>query len=145
MSIRWVRNTLLVMGLTIGGPGITGTPLQAKPYPATAGMCYSFTGETPTLRQPCVIQTGYGAGGHYAVLEWLDGVKTRIEKVNFCPEQNFDSAGFCRYIVDDEAAQSYFRDRALQPTPSFNSDEAIACFKIKKSGNSVCYRQALGG
>lgn len=64
---------------------ILPTSGQARPYPDRPGVCYFFQKEVLKLKQPCIVSAGYGARGHYAVLTWADGVKTRIVMYNYCP------------------------------------------------------------
>lgn len=113
--------------------------VNARPNPDRSGICYFFQGNVQELQDPCVISTGYGAGAHYAVLHWSDGVKTRLYEINHCPEQNYDDRGFCSYTVDDYEAQIYQRDGFMNPTTSNDMDNLL-CFRVIKTGNSVCYR-----
>lgn len=114
-------------------------PVESRPYPDRTGVCYFFRGDTPELTQTCVISGGYGAGGHYAVLQWPDGVKTQITMINFCPNRDFDETGFCRYTVDDHEARPYQRDVFFETTTSADS-ENLDCYRLVETGNSVCYR-----
>lgn len=112
---------------------------EARPYPDSFGVCYFYRGDTQEILEPCVIGTGYGAGAHYAVLRWSDGVDTSIMMINFCPNLDFDEHGFCRYTVDDYAAEPYERDVFLNITTSEDVDN-LSCYRIIETGNSVCYR-----
>lgn len=116
-------------------------PLRAaaRPNPDRRGICYFLRGEKPEMTEPCVISTGYGAGAHYVVLQWRDGVKTSINMIHFCPKQALSADGFCRYTVDDYEAIPYARDVFLQPT-SAAAAENLPCFKVRQTQNSVCYR-----
>jgi hypothetical protein len=114
-------------------------PASARPNPDRAGVCYFFRGEDRELTKTCVISSGYGAGGHYAGLQWPDGVVTKISKVNFCPQQNYDQRGFCKYTVDDREAKAYKRDVFFKTTNADDSDN-FDCYRVISTGNSVCYR-----
>jgi len=114
-------------------------PASSRPYPDRAGICYFFRGEVRKLTQTCVISGGYGAGAHYAVLQWSDGVRTSITMINYCPRQKYDKDGFCKYTVDDREAKPYKRDVFFQTTTSADSDN-LDCYRVISTGNSVCYR-----
>lgn len=114
-------------------------PTDARPYPDQTGVCYFFRGETRELMQTCVVSGGYGAGGHYSVLQWPDGVQTNITMVNLCPNQDYDTSGFCRYTVDDHAAVPYQRNVFFDTTTSTDSDN-LDCYRVVETGNSICYR-----
>ncbi|WP_353258120.1 hypothetical protein [Prochlorothrix hollandica] len=116
-------------------------PSSAAPYPDRSGICYYFPvgTDTPTLTQPCVLSSGYGAGAHYTVLQWADGVKTRILMINTCPSATADDQGFCRYTVDDVEALPYDRDNFFQETSPPEPDN-LPCYQVLETGNSVCYR-----
>ncbi|NER82924.1 MAG: hypothetical protein F6K42_25885 [Leptolyngbya sp. SIO1D8] len=111
----------------------------ARPYPDQAGVCYFYRGETQEILEPCVISSGYGAGAHYAILHWSDGVETNITLINFCPDENFDDRGFCRYTVDDYDAEPYERNIFLEIT-ALEDPENMPCYRVIETGNSVCYR-----
>lgn len=120
--------------------------VQARPYPDRPGVCYFFQKDLLKLKNPCVVSTGYGAGGHYAVLTWADGVKTAIVKTNYCPKGGWikdasvaNGMEFCRFTVDNYDAQPYTRDSFQQPT-TFKEEMTYDCFRVNKTGNSVCYR-----
>lgn len=114
-------------------------PAQSRPYPDRTGICYFFEGETQALTEPCVISSGYGAGAHYAILQWSDGVKTRVFMINRCLQGDFDASGFCDYTVDDHAAEPYSRNVFMQVTTAVDED-SLSCFRVLETGNSVCYR-----
>jgi hypothetical protein len=109
-------------------------PSIAAEYPDRSGHCYFFRGETLELQEKCKLSTGYGAGAQYVVLNWSDGVKTRIFNLTVCK-----GGGNCGNTVDDEKATLYSRDLFLNPTDEKNEQE-ITCYVIKKNDNSVCYK-----
>lgn len=124
---------------------ILPTSVQARPYPDRPGVCYFFRKEVLKLKQPCVVSAGYGAGGHYAVLTWADGVKTAIVMINYCPKPGptqetplANGMEFCRFTVDNYDAQPYARDVFLRPT-NLKGEMEYDCFRVIKTGNSVCY------
>jgi hypothetical protein len=123
----------------VGLLSLLSPSVQARPYPDRSGICYFFRGEKPELKRNCILETGYGAGAHYASLNWQDGIKTAIEMINICPQGGFDNSGFCRYTVDGHAAQPYERNVFLQPTQEISADN-LYCYRVVKTGNSVCYR-----
>ena len=112
---------------------------QARPHPDRAGVCYFFRGETRELTQTCIIGGGYGAGGHYAILQWPDGVQTNITMINYCPNGGYGEDGFCRYTVDDSEATRYQRDVFLETT-TFSESDNLNCYRVIETGNSVCFR-----
>jgi len=114
-------------------------PASSRPYPDLAGVCYFFRGEVRKLTQTCVISGGYGAGAHYAVLQWPDGVQTSITMINYCPRQKYDKGGFCKYTVDKREAKPYQRDVFFQSTTHTDPDN-LDCYRVISTGNSVCYR-----
>lgn len=114
-------------------------PAQSRPYPDRAGVCYFYRGDTQEMLEPCVISSGYGAGAHYAVLHWSDGVETNITMINFCPDDDYDEGGFCRYTVDDREAEPYQRNVFLTVTTIEDPDNLI-CYRVIETDNSVCYR-----
>lgn len=114
-------------------------PANSRPYPDRSGVCYFFRGQKQELTQPCVISAGYGAGAHYAVLQWPDGVKTSIVMINSCPNKDWDDNGFCKYTVDEYKATYYQRDVFLKVTTRADEDN-LDCYRVIDTGNSVCYR-----
>lgn len=118
---------------------VLGAPANSRPSPDRTGICYFFRKEASELTQTCVVSSGYGAGGHYAVLRWSDGVQTNITKINFCPQQNYDKNGFCKYTLDEREAKPYQRNVFFKPTTSVDADN-LDCYRVKSTGNSVCYR-----
>jgi hypothetical protein len=129
----------LTLSLAITGVVITCTAGQARPYPDQVGVCYAFQGDTQTRLEPCVIRAGYGAGAHYAVLNWSDGTKTSILMVNDCPDGNYNQSGFCSYTVNDRDAEVYQRDVFLGET-TFDDPDNLPCYRVISSTSSFCYR-----
>jgi hypothetical protein len=110
------------------------TPSIAGEYPDRSGQCYFFRGETLELQEECKLSTGYGAGAQYVILNWSDGVKTKIFNLTVCKE-----GGNCGSTVDDAKATLYSRDLFLNPTDEKDEQE-ITCYAIQNNNNSVCYR-----
>ncbi|MGB5963794.1 MAG: hypothetical protein WBG73_24380 [Coleofasciculaceae cyanobacterium] len=109
--------------------------VQAKPYPDRPGICYFFKGNSLETTQTCVISTGYGAGAQYVILNWVDGVKTRILN-NTYPEAEIITT------VDGEVAQDYARDTSwyrVVKNPG-SRDDIMFCQRILSNQNSVCYK-----
>ena len=134
-----------ILKLTLSTSAIACLPLlstlstSARPYPDVLGICYRFADQELTLRQPCVISSGYGAGAQYTVLHWLDHSETVISMINSCEPDAFDEAGFCRYAVDDRAASFYMRDVFLNAT-SILEEANLTCYEVIETSDSVCYR-----
>lgn len=109
--------------------------VSARPNPDRAGICYFFKGNSLELTQTCVISTGYGAGAQYVILNWADGVRTRILNHTY-PEPEIITT------VDGEAAQDYARDTSwynVVENPGSN-DDIMFCQRILSNRNSVCYK-----
>lgn len=134
-SLKFSLSIVSIVSFAIGG----SLPTHSRPHPDRSGVCYFFRAEQHELTQTCVISSGYGAGGHYAVLQWPDGVKTAITKINLCPRQNHDQKGFCKYTVDNYEAKPYQRNVFLKPTATADT-ENLDCYRVISTGNSVCYR-----
>ena len=132
--------TLIASSLVISAAAITyQATAEARPHPDQSGVCYFYRGDTQEILEPCVISSGYGAGAHYAILRWSDGVETNITMINFCPDEDHDDGGFCRYTVDDYDAEPYERNVFLDPTTIPDADN-LPCYRVIETGNSVCYR-----
>ena len=129
----------LVTSLTSIFALVWGAPAKSRPYPDQTGVCYFYRGEIQELLDSCVISSGYGAGVHYSVLHWPDGVDTNVSMINFCPDSDYDDRGFCRYTVDDYDAEPYERNVFLQITTA-QDPENLTCYRIIETSNSVCYR-----
>lgn len=136
-------NSILVTGLMTTGAIAWATPATSRPYPDQVGVCYAFQGDTQARLEPCVISAGYGAGAHYAVLNWSDGTKTSIVIVNACADGNYDPSGFCRYTIDDRDAEFYQRDVFLGET-TFDEPDNLLCYRIiptdTQTGRSAIFR-----
>ena len=126
-------------GLTATGLLLTSPIATAAPNPDRPGTCYLYEGDRPVMRETCTIGTGYGAGAHYAILNWSIGVITTLTMINNCPAGDFDAAGFCEYTLDDYDAEPYARNAqlAITTTPDPNN---VWCYRAIATGNSVCYR-----
>jgi hypothetical protein len=120
--------------ITLSLPIAFTQPSMAGENPDRSGDCYFFRGETLELQEECKLSTGYGAGAQYVVLNWSDGVKTKIFNLTVCK-----GGGNCGHTVDDEKATFYSRDLFLNPTDDKNEQE-ITCYEIQGNKNSVCYR-----
>ncbi|MEA5452060.1 hypothetical protein VB780_26030 [Leptolyngbya sp. CCNP1308] len=114
--------------------------VEARPYPDTVGVCYSFQGDDIERLEPCVISSGSGAGAQYASLNWLDGQTTTIEMSAYCPNQDWDENGFCSYFVNGEVAEAYERDVFWMESNSDSDDEDMPCYRLS-SQLSYCYRK----
>lgn len=132
-------NPILMASLLTAGAIAWATPASSSAYPDEVGVCYAFQGDTQTRLEPCVISTGHGGGSHYTILNWIDGTKTNIMMFNYCPDENYDQSGFCRYTVSDQAAEAYERDVFLGVT-TFDDDENMSCYRITATDASFCYR-----
>lgn len=130
MKFLYLLTTLSLATLTLS--------VEARPYPDSLGICYFFKGNDREKREPCVISTGYGAGGSYVVLRWQDGEETFIERVNFCPDRDIDEYGFCSYSVDGAKAEFYYLDVFGNPTTIEDSDN-LPCYRVLETGNSMCF------
>lgn len=137
--MRLNRQITLTTGLLAAAAVGWSLTAQSRPYPDRAGVCYFYRGDTQEMLEPCVISSGYGAGAHYAVLHWSDGVKTNITLINFCPDDDYDERGFCRYTVDDHEAEPYQRNVFLTVTTLEDSGN-LSCYRVIETDNSVCYR-----
>lgn len=120
---------------------------EARPYPDTVATCYAFTaadldaGRVPAA--PCVIRSGYGAGGDYTVFVWGDGSETRIVGED---EYNQRTRQYeRRYLVNDTSrglnnAPGEWQSRGvwfeLDPV---DHDDAMPCF-ASSPGVEFCYR-----
>ena len=111
----------------------------AAPNPNQVGVCYFFRGEELEIKQSCVVSSGYGAGAHYTTLNWIDEVETVIYSIHYCPESDLNDDAFCKHLVDDYQATPYERNTFLQSTDILDVDN-VSCFRVVKTGNSVCYR-----
>lgn len=115
--------------------GFVGSqPAIAGAYPDRPGQCYFFRGETLEMHETCTLSTGYGAGAQYVILNWSDGVKTKIFNLTVCK-----NGGNCGSTVDDVKATFYSRDLFLKPTEEKDEQE-LTCYAIHNNDNSVCYR-----
>ncbi len=130
---------ILIASLTTAGAIAWATPATSRPYPDQVGVCYAFQGDTQARLEPCIISSGYGAGAHYAVLNWMDGTKTSIMMVNDCPDGNYDQSGFCSYTVNDRDAEVYQRDVFLGET-TFDAPDNLPCYRVTSTASSFCYR-----
>lgn len=133
-SYKSLSRTIALIGVSILSTVSWTQPSLAGEYADRPGQCYFFRGETLELQEACPLSTGYGAGAQYVILNWSDGVKTRIFKLTACKE-----GGNCGNTVDDEKASFYSRDLFLNPTDD-KEEQEITCYVIKKNDNSVCYR-----
>lgn len=132
--------TAMFTGIITASAVTLGLPAEARPNPDRLGICYFYRGDTQEQVEPCILSSGYGTGVHYVIMNWLDGVKTKVVMSPYCePGQDFDDAGFCNYTVDDAAAMPYSRDVFLAPT-DINDPDNLPCFRILETDNSVCYR-----
>ncbi|MGK7872341.1 MAG: hypothetical protein AB4426_03200 [Xenococcaceae cyanobacterium] len=113
--------------------------VEARPEPDSLGICYLFEAEKLSKQERCVISTGYGAGAHYVVLNWSNGKNDVLYSINYCPEENYDSQGFCGYLVGEQEAIVYQRDVFYNRTNT-NSEDNISCYQITDTNKSVCYR-----
>jgi len=129
----------LTLSLAIAGAVITCTAVQARPYPDQVGVCYAFEGDNQARLEPCVVSSGYGAGAHYAILNWSAGTKTNIVMVNACTDGNYDTSGYCRYTVSDRDAEVYQRDVFLGKT-TFDDPDNLLCYRVISTTSSFCYR-----
>jgi hypothetical protein len=111
----------------------------ARPYPDHVGVCYRFQGDTQDRMEPCVISSGYGAAGHYAVLHWSDGTLSTVAMLNSCDPAAFDANGFCAYTVNDEAAEYYERD-VFMAVATRDDQDNMPCYRFGDSDTSICYR-----
>jgi hypothetical protein len=114
-------------------------PVVARPYPDQLGICYVFRGDEMVRREPCVISSGYGAGSHYASLNWLDGKTTSIYKDNSCNLPGLELNGFCSNTVNDAAAEYYERNAFLVATEGTEA-ENMPCYLVSNTEVSFCYR-----
>ena len=121
--------TILIASLMTTGAIAWGTSATARPYPDQVGVCYAFESDTQARLEPCIISAGYGAGAHYATLNWMDGTKTSIMMVNDCPDGNYDLSGFCGYTVNDRDAEVYQRDVFLGET-TFDDPDNLLCYRV---------------
>jgi hypothetical protein len=138
MAMKLLRLPLITTSIAILSVAFI-QPADSRPYPDQSGVCYFFRGQRQELTQSCVISAGYGAGGHYAVLQWPDGVNTRIIMTNSCPNEDYDENGFCGYTVDNYEAVPYQRNVFLETTTIADEDN-LDCYRVVATGNSVCYR-----
>ncbi len=136
MTLRYfpIPRPIALAALSLLGTLAWTHPSIAGEYPDRSGQCYFFRGETLELQEACKLSTGYGAGAQYVILNWSDGVKTKIFNLTVCKE-----GGNCGHTVDDEKAKFYSRDLFLNSTDEKDEQE-ITCYAIQKNDNSVCYR-----
>jgi hypothetical protein len=137
--MKFSLQTALVTSLSTIGLAMLATVVEARPYPDQSGVCYFYRGDTQEMMEPCVISGGYGAGAHYAILRWSDGVDTRIVMGNLCEPDAYDEYGFCTYTVDDYEAEPYERNVFLDIT-TLDDPDNMTCYRVLETGNSVCYR-----
>ncbi len=138
-SMKRSLNPIFVAGLMTAGAIAWATPATARPYPDQVGVCYAFEGDTQARLEPCAISAGYGAGAHYAVLNWMDGTKTSIVMVNACANGNYDPSGYCGYTVNDRDAEIYQRDVFLRET-TFDDPDNLICYRVTATASSFCFR-----
>ncbi len=111
----------------------------ARPLSDLIGICYLFKNDENNKIEPCVIGRGWGAGGHYRVLYWLDGKKDIISLINYCPNQDIDSEGFCEYTINEKKAILYYRN-VFKLSTDEKSNESIECYQIVNTSQSICYK-----
>jgi hypothetical protein len=106
---------------------------SARPNPDRLGICYVFTAGKLSLRAPCVVSPGYGAGAQYVALT----IGTRqydVEFPNLRPDQP--------PTIDGRAALSYRRDASfleiLKGRP-VEGEEYLDCVKTRDGKADLCY------
>ena len=137
--MKLTLSTALAASIATASVIALATSTEARPYPDQSGVCYIFSGNTQEVLEPCVISSGYGAGAHYATLNWSDGSTTSINMSNFCDPNTFDANGFCSYTVNEREAEYYERDVFLG-VAVMNDPDNLPCYLVESTDISVCYR-----
>lgn len=110
---------------------------NARPNPDRLGICYVFSGDEVSQKAPCIIASGYGAGGSYVGLEFNH--KSHVFETSTMPEddgkttyedkpvrQYIRHAGFYHVISDDEL-------ESVEP------DDMLYCYRTRDKKLDICH------
>jgi hypothetical protein len=106
---------------------------SARPNPDRLGICYVFAAGKLSLRAPCVVSPGYGAGAQYVALT-IGTRQYNLEFPNLKPDQP--------PTLDGRAALAYRRDASflavLKGKPE-EGEEYVDCVKTRDGRTDLCY------
>lgn len=107
---------------------------EARPWPDQLGICYVMKDGQLASRQPCVVSTGYGAGGNYTSLSF-GGKSYTIERSTMTAKETA--------TLNEAAATEYLRENAFfnivssKEATSRADEELLWCAKSRYI--DLCY------
>ncbi|MCH7328962.1 MULTISPECIES: hypothetical protein [Acinetobacter] len=114
---------------------------HAAPTGEKVAVCYIFKGDKIINHSPCILSTGYGAGGTYESMQI--GKKSYEAETQICYDKKSDNNIECGISLNGKDATYYHRNlfyNKIDDIKLINSD-SLSCYITKDKTTDICIKR----
>lgn len=119
---------------------LTSQILFAAPMNDRPAVCYIFNLGKLKSMSPCILSSGYGAGGTYDVLRI--GKRKYVAETSTCYDEKTDNNFECGTTLNNKEAIYYKRNLFYDVIvdSSLIDDDALSCYITKDKKTDICFK-----